>query len=69
MLEDIDIIMRVFILKNLYTKCIEIGGNYHNSRCPYKPYEISLMSTLSLLVKSFEEDIKPSGDCADTVRG
>ena len=29
----------------------------------------SLLYSLSLLVKSFEEEIQPSGDCVDTARG
>ena len=34
-----------------------------------KPCENSLISSLSLLVKSFEEEIQPSGDRVDTARG
>ena len=38
-------------------------------QCPCKPCENSLTSSLSLLVKSFEEEIQPSGDRLDTARG
>ena len=48
---------------------INRGENDHNSRCPCKPYENSLLSSHSLLVKSFEEEIQPSGDRVDTARG
>ena len=41
----------------------------HNSRCPCKPCGNSLLSSLSLLVKSFEEEIQLSGDRVDTARG
>ena len=41
----------------------------HNSRCPCKPYENSLISSLSLLVKSFEEEIQPSENRVDMARG
>ena len=36
---------------------------------PCKPCGNSLLSSLSLLVKSFEEEIQPSGDRVDTARG
>ena len=36
---------------------------------PCKPCENSLLSSLSLLVKSFEEEIQPSGDRMDTAKG
>ena len=39
------------------------------SHPPYKPCVNSLISSLSLLVKSFEEEIQPSGDRVDTARG
>ena len=38
-------------------------------KCPYKPYENFLLSSLSLLVKSFEEEIEPFGDRVDIARG
>ena len=67
MLVDIDIIMRVF-MKNVIPNVNKNGENDYNSRCPCKPCEDSLLSSLSLLVKSFEEEIQPSGDCMDTAR-
>ena len=69
MLVDIDIIMRVFIKKNLIPNICKYGENDHNSRFPCKPCEISLISSLSLLVKSFEDEIQPFGDSVDTARG
>ena len=57
MLVDIDIIMRVFMKKILYQMSINRGENDHNSRCPCKPCGNSLHSSLSLLVKRFEEEI------------
>ena len=68
MLEDVDIIVRVFI-KNVCTKCLYIGENNHNSRCPYKPYENSLIYSLSLLVKSFKEEVQRYRDHVHVVRG
>ena len=69
MLVDIDIIMRFFYEKTSYKMSINRGENNHNSRCPYKLGENSLISSLSLLVKSFEERIQPYEDCVDTTRG
>ena len=57
---DIDIIMRVFMGKSH-----QMSINRH-SKCPCKPCVNSLLSYLSLLVKSFEEEIQPSGDRVDT---
>ena len=54
MLVDINIIMRVFIKKNLISNVYKEGENDYNSRCPCKSCENSLISSLSLLVKSFE---------------
>ena len=53
----IDIIMRVFLENFINQMSINRGENKINSRCPCKPYENSLLSSLSLLVKSFEEEI------------
>ena len=69
MLVDIDIIMRVLMKKNSIPNVYKYRENDHNSRCPYKPCGNSLLSSLSLLVKSFEEEIQPSRDCVDTARG
>ena len=68
MLVNIDIIMWVFI-KNPHTTTQE-GKNNHNSRCPCKPcVDSPFCSSLSLLVKSFEEEIQPSVDRVNTARG
>ena len=68
MFVDIDIIMRVFMKKILYQMSINMGRTTttqgsHTSLC-----ENSLLSSLSLLVKSFEEEIQPSGDRVDTAK-
>ena len=69
MLVDTNIIMRVFMKKTSYQMSIKKGENDHNSRCPCKPCDNSLLSSLSLSVKSLEEEIQPSGDRVDTSRG
>ena len=43
--------------------------NDHNSRCPCTPCENSLISSLSLLLKSFEEESQLFGDRVDIARG
>ena len=58
-----------FYEKTSYQMFINKGENEHNSRCPCKPCENSILSSLSLLVKSFEEEIQPSKDYVDTTRG
>ena len=68
MLVDIDIIMRVFNEKTPFQMSINRGRTTTTPRCPCKPCENSLISSLSLLVKSFEEEIQPSGDRVDTAR-
>ena len=68
MLVDIDIIMKV-LMKKIIPNVYKSGENDHNSRYPCKPCRNSLHSSLSLLVKSFEEEIQPSEDCVDTARG
>ena len=65
----VDIIKRVFIKKSTYQMTINKGENDQNSRCPCKLYENSLISSLSLLVKNFEEEIQPSKDYVHTVTG
>ena len=66
---NIDIIIRVFIKKIIYQMSINKGENNQNSRCPYKYCENSILSSLSLLVKSLEEEIQLSGERVDTSRG
>ena len=66
---DIDIILRVFMKKILILNVYKLGENNHNSRCPCKPCENSLLSSLSLFVTSFEEEIQASRDRVDTARG
>ena len=67
MLVDIYIIIRVFMKKTSYQMFINKGrttttkGAHATFFCGN-----SLLSSLSLLVKSFEEDIRPSGDRMDT---
>ena len=53
-------INEMFINKRRMTK---------SQKCPCKPCENSLLYSLSLLVKSFEEEIQPYGYRVDTVRG
>ena len=43
--------------------------NVFKSRFPCKPCENYLLSSLSQLMKSIEEEIQPYGDYLDTVRG
>ena len=64
MLINIDIMMRVF-MKNLCTKCLEIEGKQPQFKVPI---ENSLLSSLSLLVKRFAEEIQPFEDLMDTIR-
>ena len=58
-----------FYEKSTYQMFINRGENDDNARCPSKPLGNSLFYYLSLLVKSFEEEIQPSRDCVDTSRG
>ena len=58
-----------FYEKTSYQMSINRGEDDHNLRGPCKPCGNSLHSSLSLLVKSFEEEIQPSGDRVDTARG
>ena len=65
---DMSIIMRVFIkihIPNVYKK----RKNEHNLRCLCKPCENFLISSLSLLAKSSEEEIELSGDRVDIAKG
>ena len=69
MLVDIDIIMRVFIKKTLYQMSINKGRTTTTEGS-----HASFAGILSILlflswVKSFEEEIQPSGDSVDTARG
>ena len=68
MLVDVDIIKRV--LSKIYIpNDYKYGEKDHNSRCPCMPFGNSLLYSLSLMVKSFGEDIRPSTNCVDTSRG
>ena len=67
MLVDIDIIMRVFMKKTSYQMSIN-RGERPQLKVPCKPCENSLLTYLSLLVKSFEEEIKSSRDRIDIAR-
>ena len=58
-----------FFLKHSHAKFFKIGENDHNSRCSCKPCENSLPYSLSLLVKSFEEEIQLFEYYVDTSRG
>ena len=49
-----------FYEKNLIPNVYKLGENDHNWRYPCKSCKNSLISSLSLLVKSFEEEIQPS---------
>ena len=69
MLVDIDIIMRVFMEKTSYQISINRGRTTTTEGAPCKPCGNSLLSSLSLLVESFEKEIQPSGDRVDTARG
>ena len=68
MLLDINIIISIFV-KSLYKKYLLIGENNHNLRYPYKTFENYLISSLSLLVKSFEEATQPSDNHVNNARG
>ena len=68
MLVDIDIIMMVFMKKTSYQISINKGRTTTTQGAHAKRCENSLLSSLSLLVKSFEEQIQPSGDCVDTAK-
>ena len=52
-----------------YQMLIKYGENNHNSRCPCKVCGNSIIPSLSLLMKSYEEEIKPFGDHVDTASG
>ena len=54
--------------KTLFQMSVKLGENDHNYKCPCKPCGNYLLSSLSLLVKSFEEEIQPFGDRVDTAR-
>ena len=69
MLVDLDIIMRVFIIKTSYQMSINRVRTTTTQGTQCKLCENSLLSSLSLLVKSFEEEIQPFGDRVDTARG
>ena len=68
MLVDIDIIMRV-LLKIYIPNVYKYGENDHNSRCLCKTFRNYLISSLSLLVECFEEEIQPSRDRVDAAGG
>ena len=69
MLVDIDILMRVFYEKSIYQMSINRGRTTTTSRCLCKPCGNYIISSLSLLVNSFEEEIQSSRDRVDTARG
>ena len=56
-------------MKITHNKCLSIGENAHNSRCPCKPCENSLIYSLYLFLEGFEEDIQPLRDRVDNARG
>ena len=58
-----------FYEKTSFQMSINRGDDDHNCRCPCKPCGNSLLSSLSLLVKSFEEEIQPSEDRVDAAKG
>ena len=64
MLVDIDIIMKVF-MKNLHTKCLKIGGERPQLKVPMK----ALWECSPFLYFSLGEEIQPSRDRVDTIRG
>ena len=68
MLVDIDIIMRVFMKKTSYQMSIN-RGRMTTTQGAHASLAGILLSSLSLLVKSFEEEIQPSGDRVATARG
>ena len=55
--------------KTLHTKCYNRGENDKNSRCSCKACENYLISSLSLSMEIFEEEIYLSGDCVNNTRG
>ena len=55
------------ILEGLLT--LELNNNDHNHRWSCKPCDNSLISSLSLRLKSFEEEIQPFRYCVDIYRG
>ena len=68
MLIDIYIIMRVFIKKSAYQISINREKTTTNKVPTQALWEFSI-SSLSLLVKSFEEEIQPFEDYVDTAKG
>ena len=68
MLMDVDTIMSIFIKKYIPT-VYKYEENDQNSRCPCKRCKNSLISYLSLPVKSFEEDIQAFEDSVDIAGG
>ena len=69
MLVDIDIIMRVFMKKPYYQMSINRGRTTTTQGARARFCGNSLLYSLSLLVKSFEEKIQPSRDGVYTSRG
>ena len=53
------------LMPNVYKE----GENDHNSKCSHKHCENSIISSLSLLVMSFEEEIQSSKDLVDITGG
>ena len=65
---DIDIIMRVFIKKTSFQ--MSINRERTTTTVGAHASLVGILSlSLSLLVKSFEEEIQPSGYLVDTARG
>ena len=65
---DIDIFMRCYYKK--FTDTMSINkGRMTTTQEPCKFYENSLLSYISLLVKSIEEDIQAFDDHVDISRG
>ena len=58
-----------FYEKTSYQISINREKTTTTKKCPCKPCGNSLLFYLSLLVKSFEEEIQPSGDRVDTAKG
>ena len=58
-----------FYEKTFIPNVYKYGENDHNSRCSCKPCGNYLLSSLFVLVKSFEEEIQPFGDYVDIARG
>ena len=69
MLIDIDIIVRVFNKKYIYQMSINRRRTIRPQGADVSLEGILSFFSLSLLVKSFEEEIQPSGDFVDTARG